>query len=99
MAPEQVIASRDTTDRVDVYAVGVLLFQLLTGKFPFEDISTARGIAHEHISVAPPDARTLEPEMPEVLAELVAQCLRKDPQDAPCGGRARATPGGIRRRA
>ncbi len=83
MAPEQVTASRDTTDRVDVYAVGVLLFQLLTGRYPFEDSATARGLAHEHISVAPPDARTLAPAVPESLAELVAQCLLKDPSRRP----------------
>jgi serine/threonine-protein kinase len=83
MAPEQVTGRRDPTDRVDVYAVGVLLFQMLTGKYPFEDTATARGIAHEHISVAPPDARTLEPSVPAVLAELVAECLKKDPTARP----------------
>ena len=83
MAPEQVVATRDTTDRVDVYATGVLMFQLLTAKLPFEDSATPRGLVHNHIASVPPDARALEPAVPDALADCVAQCLRKDPDQRP----------------
>jgi hypothetical protein len=83
MAPEQVVAGTEMSDRVDVYAVGVILFQMLTGKYPFEESSTPRALAHNHVAVAAPDARALEPAVPEQLAALVALCLRKDPDARP----------------
>jgi serine/threonine-protein kinase len=83
MAPEQVIGAEQTSDRVDVYAAGVILFQMLTGKYPFEESSTPRVLAHNHVAVPAPDVRSLEPEVPEALADLVALCLSKDPDARP----------------
>ena len=77
MAPEQ-IDGRNVTDRADVYAVGVIVFLLLTGRYPFDE-GTPRAMIMSHVLVPAPDARTLEPTVPEDLAALVARCLAKDP--------------------
>jgi serine/threonine-protein kinase len=77
MAPEQV-AGGEVTDRADVYAVGVLLFQLLEGKLPY-DAHTPREMMVRHLN-AKPAAMT---HAPEALARLVARCLEKDPPARP----------------
>jgi serine/threonine-protein kinase len=79
MSPEQVEGMRAVTAASDVYAVGLILFLLLTGKHPFEEERTLHGIVFSHLCVPAPDARTLLPSVPAPLAELVAQCLEKDP--------------------
>jgi hypothetical protein len=81
MAPEQV-DGRDVTDRADVYAAGVILFLLLTGKYPFGD-ATPRQTLLNHVLLAPPNARDLEPAVPSEMAKVVAACLGKDPGERP----------------
>ena len=77
MAPEQMAG--DLVDgRADLYALGVVLFQLLTGRLPHEAPSLAalmRQIANEPA----PDVRNLRPELPEALANVVALALEKRP--------------------
>ena len=77
MAPEQMAG--DLVDgRADLYALGVVLFQLLTGRLPHEAPSLAalmRQIANEPA----PDVRSLRPELPEALANVVALALEKRP--------------------
>jgi len=79
MSPEQVEGTRALTAASDVYAVGVILFLLLTGKHPFEQGRTAHGLVFSHLCVPAPDARSFLPTVPERLAELTAHCLEKDP--------------------
>ena len=75
MAPEQMAG--DLVDgRADLYSLGVVLFQLLTGRLPHEAPSLAvlmRQIAND----AAPDVRSLRPELPEALANVVALALEK----------------------
>ena len=78
MSPEQMAGDR-VDGRSDLYALGVTLFQLLTGRLPFEGGSMAalvRAIASE----TPPDVRTLRPELPPMLADIVALALQKRPE-------------------
>jgi serine/threonine-protein kinase len=75
MAPEQVVAG-DVTAKADVYAVGVVLFQLLTGKLAFE-VEGASGIMMQHVSTDAPDVRTLRPEVRGEIASMIAACLSK----------------------
>jgi hypothetical protein len=82
MAPEQVDGSRHVTDRADVYSVGVILFLLLTGKYPFDE-GTPRRILLSHVLTAAPDARSLEPSVPAALAEIVTRCLQKEASARP----------------
>ncbi|GCE12625.1 serine/threonine protein kinase [Tengunoibacter tsumagoiensis] len=77
MAPEQ--ALRQTVDaRTDVYALGVVLFLMLTGRPPFR-ANTAVGIILQHIQTPPPAVQQLNPLVPSALAQITARALAKDP--------------------
>jgi tetratricopeptide (TPR) repeat protein len=79
MAPEQ--GRGDPIDgRSDLYAVGVILFQLLTGKLPFEAESPTQ-VVMMHLSMPVPDPRQVAPEraVPEILVGVVRKALAKDP--------------------
>ena len=81
MGPEQ-IEGAGVTDRADIYALGVTLFLLLTGKYPF-DTSTPRASLVDRLMHDAPDARSSEPDVPPPLAELVQRCLSRDPAERP----------------
>jgi serine/threonine-protein kinase len=80
MAPEQgrgaVIDAR-----TDLYAMGVILFQLLTGRLPFE-ADTPTQVVLMHLSIPAPDPRQVAPErnIPDSLAKIVARSLTKEPE-------------------
>ncbi len=81
MAPEQMAGGR-IDGRSDLYSLGVMLFQLLTGVLPHVSESMARlmyAIANEPA----PDLRSLRPELPEALACVVAHALEKRPDQRP----------------
>jgi serine/threonine-protein kinase len=78
MAPEQAMG-RGADHRVDLYALGVTLFQLVTATWPFEN----GDIAHHHQYTAPPDPRGRQPEVVPALAELILACLAKEPEKRP----------------
>jgi tRNA A-37 threonylcarbamoyl transferase component Bud32/tetratricopeptide (TPR) repeat protein len=107
MAPEQAMGGA-VGPRTDLYALGVLLHELLSGQVPFAG-STALGVLHRHLYEAPAPLRTLRAEVPERLESLVLRLLAKDPQHRPDsahevfgelvallpdGGAARPAPGG-----
>ncbi len=78
MAPEQ--GRGDPLDgRTDVYAVGVILFQLLTGRLPFESDNPTQ-VVMMHLSVPVPDPRHIAPErdIPEPLVRVLNKALQKD---------------------
>ncbi len=81
MAPEQ--GRGDNIDgRSDLYAVGVILFQLLTGRLPFEGESPTQ-VVMMHLSVPAPDPRQTAPRrnIPASLADVVKKALSKKPAD------------------
>jgi serine/threonine-protein kinase len=81
MAPEQ--GRGDAIDgRSDLYAIGVILFQLLTGRLPFEADSPTQ-VVMMHISVPVPDPRQAVPErgIPETLARVAMKAMSKDPKN------------------
>lgn len=78
MAPEQ-MAGRRIDGRADLYSLGVMLFQLLTGRLPFE-APTIAGLLAAVAQDPAPDVRNLRPELPESLAQVVALALEKRPE-------------------
>ncbi len=77
LAPEQ-IEGRDADLRTDIWAMGVLFYELLTGRLPFEGASTAELIGRVVRGDFVPPSR-LVPGLPPAAAAVVAKCLKKDP--------------------
>src|SRR4051812_10828402 len=78
MSPEQAAGERDIDGRSDLYSLGIVTYQMLTGDLPFNAPSVA-GILMKQITEAAPDLRRKRPDIPEDLALAVARCLEKDP--------------------
>jgi serine/threonine-protein kinase len=79
MAPEQ-IEARPVDARTDVYALGVVLFQMLTGEAPFRS-TTVQGLLYQHVYTAPPPVREVNPYVSEQLAWIVSKAMAKAPSD------------------
>lgn len=82
MAPEQCRADREINDRADVYALGVMLFRMLTGQLPFL-ADGLPGFIYQHLFVPPPSLRSLSPRTSECLDNLVQRLLAKEPNARP----------------
>lgn len=81
MAPER-IASPDAGPPVDLYALGVVAFEVLGGRLPFEAGDVAQ-LFVKHLKEPPPNLRALNPEVPPALEDLVLRLLAKDPAQRP----------------
>lgn len=77
MAPEQVQSS-SVDHRADLYALGVILYEMLTGDVPFGG-SSAFQVMYRTVHEQPKDPQTLNPEIPDWLNGLILKCLEKDP--------------------
>jgi eukaryotic-like serine/threonine-protein kinase len=80
MAPEQMLSAKDVDLRADLWALGAILFELLTGRTAFEG-DTLPEVCAAVISVAPKRATELRPDVPPVLADVIDRCLQKAPAD------------------
>ncbi len=80
MSPEQAAGEREIDGRSDVYSLGVVTFQMLTGELPFT-APTVAGILMKQITEPAPDVRARRPDVPEDLALAVSRCLEKDPEN------------------
>ncbi len=78
MSPEQMRSSRDVTPRADVWALGVVFFELLTGRLPFE-AATLPELCFQVASDPPIPITTLLDDVPPDVVALVERCLQKDP--------------------
>jgi tRNA A-37 threonylcarbamoyl transferase component Bud32/dienelactone hydrolase len=77
MAPEQAAADPGTDHRADIYALGVMAYEMLNGKPPFTGAPQA--VLAAQITTAPPPLLEARPEVPPAIAQLVMKCLEKDP--------------------
>ncbi|MCC6899597.1 MAG: protein kinase [Polyangiaceae bacterium] len=81
MAPER-ITSTEAGPAADLYALGIMAFEMLAGWLPFQAHDVATWFL-KHMKEAPPSVRQFDPDLPEALDELVHELLAKDPSDRP----------------
>lgn len=83
MAPEQLRGgARDVDARADIYALGAMLFQMLTGRPP-HDASTLQALLSHKLTMPADDVSTVVPGLPPALAHLVRRCLEIQPELRP----------------
>ena len=76
MSPEQTEA-REVDQRSDIYSLGVILYEMATGRVPFEG-ETALSVAIKHKTEIPKDPKAINPSIPDDLRRLILHCLEKD---------------------
>jgi serine/threonine protein kinase/Flp pilus assembly protein TadD len=76
MSPEQV-EGKEVDQRSDIYSLGIILFEMVTGRVPFEG-DTPFTIGMKHKSERPRDPRELNAQLPEDLSRVILRCLEKD---------------------
>ncbi len=82
MAPEQARGAARVDGRADLYAVGAVLYRMLTGHAPFEAKDATASLTRL-LSESPVPARTFVPGLPEAVEEILAGTLARDPNDRP----------------
>lgn len=82
MAPEQVAADPDAGPPMDLYALGVMAYEMLAGTPPFSG-RAPHAVMAAHITEPPPPLMLRRPDMPSALNALIEACLEKDPARRP----------------
>ncbi len=79
MSPEQVIGE-EVDSRADLYSLGVILYQMVTGTTPFQG-ETPMQIAAQHLQLPPPSPQSLRPDLPNAAEQVILRALAKRPSD------------------
>lgn len=82
MAPEQIRGKPPVTNKTDLYALGCVFYEMLTGVPPF-DAEAAAEVLHQHLKVEAPRVRDVEPTCPLELDLLISELLQKNPDLRP----------------
>lgn len=87
LAPEQAHSSADAVPQSDLYALGIILYQMLTGRVPFTD-SSAMAVAVQHVKATVPQPRQFNPSLNRATEAVLLKALSKKPEDRYPTGRA-----------
>ncbi|NNG16694.1 MAG: protein kinase [Gemmatimonadales bacterium] len=79
-SPEQAAADPNVDHRTDIYSIGALAYEILTGRPPFVDLSP-QSILSAHVTQTPVPVSKHRSDLPPALADVVMKCLEKDPAD------------------
>jgi len=79
MAPEQV-TGKEITPATDIYSLGVVMFEMVTGRLPFEGRNW-REVAFQRLEAAPPVPKTLVPDLDEKWSRTILKCMEREPAD------------------
>jgi serine/threonine protein kinase len=80
IAPEQARNSAQAVPQSDIYSLGVILYEMLTGSVPFHDSSPA-ALALQHMTLEPPPPRQQNPKLGRAIESVLLKALRKDPAE------------------
>ncbi len=81
ISPEQTGRMNRVVDhRSDLYSLGVVLYELATGKLPF-DSEDAMSLVHSHLAQSPVPPQEVKPEIPEIISDIILKLLRKNAED------------------
>ncbi|HTN86617.1 MAG TPA: serine/threonine-protein kinase, partial [Sorangium sp.] len=80
MSPEQAVGEREVDGRSDIYSLGVLAYQMLTGRVPFTG-GNSMALLLKHLTERPRPITDLRPDVPRALAEAIDRALMKDRED------------------
>jgi serine/threonine-protein kinase len=86
MAPEQLAGDASADHRIDIYAVGLLAYELLNGKSPYAGTTPQRMLAAV-LTQDPPPLIEVRPDVPQWLSDVVMKCLSKEPENRPATAR------------
>lgn len=80
IAPEQIQASADVDGRADIYALGVMIYQMLAGELPFKHTNPG-ALLIAHLTQPPPDIRQVVPNLPSHIAAAIQRAMAKQPEE------------------
>lgn len=78
MAPEQIKGQRGD-DRTDIYALGMILYECVTGRLPYRG-DNALAVMNQHVTVSPPPLHQFSPQVSPALEEIILKAIRRKPE-------------------